>query len=225
MGDSPLNNLRKDLEKDSDAKDAAEISEIISSEAFRLSRDGIIQHHFALNYASQQQKPANNQRASSPSRFSTPPRSTRLGGKPNQQTSPKSNPHSSMLSSYSAANPEEAARYYKECAARPKGYRDWLFHPPCLPTMCHPLPLCRQRRRILHHLLTSDQVQNSLVQSLGTYVTPTHLTKGKSLAFLRLRSLRSKRLPVQGTRTRGRIAMERMMAGRKICLIMWNITT
>ena len=122
-GDSPLNNLRKDLEKDSDAKDAAEISEIISSEAFRLSRDGIIQHHFALNYASQQQKPANNQRASSPSRFSTPPRSTRLGGKPNQQTSPKSNPHSSMLSSYSAANPEEAARYYKECAERPKGYR------------------------------------------------------------------------------------------------------
>lgn len=66
------------------AIDAAELSDIISSEAFRLSRDGIIQQHYALT--SQQSAP---------------------GG----VTSPR------------AAEMTDAARYYKECALRPKGYR------------------------------------------------------------------------------------------------------
>jgi hypothetical protein len=66
------------------AMDAAEVSEIISSEAYRLSRDGIIQQHYALM---RQQQPV-------------------MG-----VTSPR------------AADLSETARYYKECANRPKGYR------------------------------------------------------------------------------------------------------
>lgn len=70
------------------AMDAAELSEIISSETFRLSRDGVIQQHYALTTQHQQQQPAH-------------------GG----------------VASPRAADMTEAARYYKECASRPKGYR------------------------------------------------------------------------------------------------------
>eukprot|EP00581_Thalassiosira_minuscula_P002708 CAMPEP_0183746554 /NCGR_PEP_ID=MMETSP0737-20130205/66816_1 /TAXON_ID=385413 /ORGANISM="Thalassiosira miniscula, Strain CCMP1093" /LENGTH=536 /DNA_ID=CAMNT_0025982253 /DNA_START=483 /DNA_END=2091 /DNA_ORIENTATION=- len=126
-GDSDLSNtakLRKKLECE-DGMDASEISEIISAEAFRLSRDGIIQHHYALNRTAspQQSSPADNQRL-------LPPRSPRFSLLKNSNknnattaTTTQSNIHSSILSPYSCENPQEAARYYKECAERPKGYR------------------------------------------------------------------------------------------------------
>jgi len=71
------------------AADTAEVTEIISSEAFRLSRDGIIQQHYALM---QQDAPA-----------------------PGGVISPRE--------AMRAADMAETARYYKECAKRPKGYR------------------------------------------------------------------------------------------------------
>ena len=42
--------LWKDDDLDDVTKDTAKIAEIISAEAFRLSRDGIIQHHYTLNH-------------------------------------------------------------------------------------------------------------------------------------------------------------------------------
>jgi hypothetical protein len=63
--------------------DAAEVSEIISQETFRLSRDGIIQQHYALKGALEQKE-----------------------NKKGKQV-----------------ELAETARYYEECASRPKGYR------------------------------------------------------------------------------------------------------
>ncbi|KAL9183525.1 hypothetical protein ACHAXT_004381 [Thalassiosira profunda] len=125
---------RKELEGE-DGMDSSEIAEIISAEAFRLSRDGIIQHHYALNRALQQQQ------QSFDGQMSMYPGSVRkLGdGKSPSQSGPPGIPHSSMLSSYSAAHPEEAARYYKECAARPKGYRR-LVVSSAVPTNDVPVP-------------------------------------------------------------------------------------
>ncbi|KAL7539002.1 hypothetical protein ACHAXR_008952 [Thalassiosira sp. AJA248-18] len=124
--------LRKDFNSE-DVMEVSEISEIISAEAFRLSRDGIIQHHYALNQASAQSLPTTNQQ-----------RSSRFGLSARRKSNPSvpqnnNNPHSSMLSSYSAANPEEARRYYKECADRPKGYRR-LVVSSAVPTYDVPLP-------------------------------------------------------------------------------------
>jgi len=114
--------VRKDLENEGSPQDTSEISDIISAEAFRLSRDGIIQHHYALNQASQH-----------------PGSARKLGGKPNNPPAPQSNPNSSMLSPYSSSNPQEAARYYKECAERPKGYRR-LVVSSAVPTSDVPIP-------------------------------------------------------------------------------------
>lgn len=66
---------------------AAEVTDIISSETFRLSRDGIIQQHYALTNTAQQQV------------------------------------SSSGVTCIKGSELSETARYYKECAARPKGYR------------------------------------------------------------------------------------------------------
>ena len=70
--------------------------------------------------------------------------SRRLGNKPNNNPSSaaaphQSNFHPSILSPYSSANPQEAARYYKECAARPKGYRR-LVVSSAAPTSDVPIP-------------------------------------------------------------------------------------
>ena len=46
--DDSRHNYEVEEESEKKGSDAAEISEIISSEAFRLSRDGIIQQHYAL---------------------------------------------------------------------------------------------------------------------------------------------------------------------------------
>ena len=114
---------------------SAEVSEIISAEAFRLSRDGIIQHHYALKNAAPQQPTSSptTKRRSSPgtSRWSMPGRRTSSPQKypassspiQQQQQNQSNNLHPNMLSQYSSSNPQEAARYYKECAERPKGYR------------------------------------------------------------------------------------------------------
>lgn len=74
------------------AADTAEVTEIISSEAFRLSRDGVIQQHYALM------------------QYDAPASAT-----PGGVTSPRE--------ALRAADMAETARYYKECAKRPKGYR------------------------------------------------------------------------------------------------------
>ena len=146
-GNANTKQLRKDLDT-VDTTEAAEISEIISAEAFRLSRDGIIQHHYALNNAAKQHKQQQQQQQTA-----TTPQPTKtlkyynassrrlVGGaggiKPNP---PPNNPHSSMLSPYSAAHPEEAARYHKECADRPKGYRR-LVVSSAMPTHHHDVPV------------------------------------------------------------------------------------
>ena len=82
-----------ELEKNG-SDNAAEVSEIISSEAFRLSRDGIIQQHYALTRGSSEEK-----------------------------TPSSSSPSNGGVMSPRAADMAETVRYYKECAQRPKGYR------------------------------------------------------------------------------------------------------
>jgi hypothetical protein len=90
--------LWKDDEIEDITHDTTEIAEIISAEAFRLSRDGIIQHHYALNHASSQ-----------PSVTPYSHGSRRLAAKSNRHVF--------------QSNTQDEARYYKELAERPKGYR------------------------------------------------------------------------------------------------------
>lgn len=92
----------RDDEIDDISKDTTEIAEIISAEAFRLSRDGIIQNHYALHHASSQP--------------SFPPRGRLPGNK--HYHHPQS-------------NTQDEARYYKECAERPKGYRRLVVSSAC----------------------------------------------------------------------------------------------
>ena len=123
-----------------DANEASEIAEIVSAEAFRLSRDGIIQHHYALNRAAPQEQQRREQQQSSSRTAASNGTKGPRGSKPfssapgmhpatkrrlaSDSNSIQYNPqYPSMLSPRSAADPEEARRYYKECAARPKGYR------------------------------------------------------------------------------------------------------
>jgi len=118
--------------------DDSEVQEIIAAEAFRLSRDGIIQHHYALNHTVPSSQ--TDQRPSSPTahgrrstfspaqRFSNSPTSLRRPGSLKHDSSNRQGNNSprdvaNMLSPYSSSDPEEVARYYKECADRPKGYR------------------------------------------------------------------------------------------------------
>lgn len=117
--------------------DPSDVADIVNAEAFRLSRDGIIQQHFALEQAllksGQTQQKQQSYRRNSPTRFSVPQvpmhlSPTAAAANPTQynytsEGSVQSNPYSSMLSPESMADPEGAARYYKQCAARPKGYR------------------------------------------------------------------------------------------------------
>jgi len=120
--------------------DPSDVAEIVNAEAFRLSRDGIIQQHYALEQALPTSALTQHQQLShrrkSPTRFSVPQVPMHLGptaaaANPTQynnasttnEGSVQSNPYSSMLSPESMADPAGAARYYKECAARPKGYR------------------------------------------------------------------------------------------------------
>ena len=111
----PWNRSQKDT-----STDPADVAEIVNAEAFRLSRDGLIQQHYALTHAlPKSPSEAKKQRRKSPTRFSP----TRRDTTPNTPESVQSNPYASMLSPESLADPEGAARYYKECAARPKGYR------------------------------------------------------------------------------------------------------
>ena len=104
--------------EDKSAKeDTSEIFEIISAEAYRLSRDGIIQHHYALNHASLSPRSSitNHESVLRDRR----PRRTRSVPHPSQSNFY----HPALLSPHSSMNPQEAARYYRECADRPKGYR------------------------------------------------------------------------------------------------------
>ena len=132
--DGPWNRSQKDV-----STDPSDVAEIVNAEAFRLSRDGIIQQHYALTQAlPKSPSKAKKQRRKSPTRLSppqfplSPPRRGSPAGAadpiqydnaPSTTESVQSNPYSSMLSPESLADPEGAARYYKECAARPKGYR------------------------------------------------------------------------------------------------------
>jgi len=138
-GDNTKIRTTANLEKE-DAADASEISEIISAEAFRLSRDGIIQHHYVLNNTARTTlTPPSSPAATSPTTtssvtFASSTHRHPVSRKLNKASAKSSKsirgggfrgkPNSSMmLSTYSSENPQEAARYYKECAQRPKGYR------------------------------------------------------------------------------------------------------
>ena len=156
------------LRKEFDNEDQSEISDIISAEAFRLSRDGIIQHHYLLKHAASVQPPPTSSSSSTTpathrrftfegARMSVSPSSmypgTRFGnaGSGTPQKSPihnnnqqknnniRSNNNNIMLSPYASSNPQEAARYYKECAQRPKGYRR-LVVSSAIPTSDVPIP-------------------------------------------------------------------------------------
>ena len=133
--DGPWSTSQKDI-----STDPSDVAEIVNAEGFRLSRDGIIQQHYALHQAlpkSASKEKVQRQPQKSPTRFSVPQFPMHLGppaaaANPAQYDNPastsinesaKSNPYSSMLSPESLADLEGAARYYKECAARPKGYR------------------------------------------------------------------------------------------------------
>jgi len=109
-------NVWKDDEIEDVTKDTTEIAEIISAEAFRLSRDGIIQHHFALNHAFPQSldQPPSLQAIHPTSAAS---RTRLLSGKPHHHIP--------------ASNTQDEARYYKECAERPKGYRRLVVSSAC----------------------------------------------------------------------------------------------
>jgi hypothetical protein len=108
-------------------QDASEVAKIISAEAFRLSRDGIIQSHYALNNTSSQSSLTLRDSATRNSRSRRTQSSTILlsdSSRPPMDSSATRNKlYHAMLSPYSSANLQEAARYYRECAERPKGYR------------------------------------------------------------------------------------------------------
>ena len=164
------------LRKEFDNEDQSEISDIISAEAFRLSRDGIIQHHYLLKHAASVQPPPTSSSSSTTpathrrftfegARMSVSPSSMYPGtsfrrfGNAGSGTPQKSRPSSAsihnnnqqknnnirsnnnniMLSPYASSNPQEAARYYKECAQRPKGYRR-LVVSSAIPTSDVPIP-------------------------------------------------------------------------------------
>lgn len=102
--------------------DAAEVSEIITAEALRLSRDGIIQQHYALQHAAKQPLKSPRGLQTTP-RLLSPTRKRQSDadlGKPNN---PQNSDMPTFLSPAASSNRAEAARYYKECAERPKGYR------------------------------------------------------------------------------------------------------
>ena len=121
--------------------DPSDVAEIVNAEAFRLSRDGIIQQHYALERAlPKSSSPASSSKAqnrrASPNRFTVPQLPMHLSPTAAAAVNPtqynntsaaesvqSSNLYSSMLSPESMEDPMGAARYYKECAARPKGYR------------------------------------------------------------------------------------------------------
>jgi len=135
--DGPWNRSQKDIHTD-----PSDVAEIVNAEAFRLSRDGIIQQHFALeqalpnNSSSKAKEQVQGQRQKSNTRLTVPQFPMHLGP-PAAAANPaqdnpvstsinecaKSNTYSSMLSPENLADLEGSARYYKECAARPKGYR------------------------------------------------------------------------------------------------------
>ena len=106
-------------------QDTSEVAKIISAEAFRLSRDGIIQGHYALNNASPQSSTTLRDSADSRlNRTQADPMSSDLSLSSKDSSITRNDPHfPAMLSPYSSVNPQEAARYYMECAERPKGYR------------------------------------------------------------------------------------------------------
>lgn len=137
--DGPWNRSQKDIHTD-----PTDVAEIVNAEAFRLSRDGIIQQHYALQQALPDPKSSSTakeqkeqQRQKSTTRLTVPQYPMHLGppaaaANPAPQDNPirtsinesaRSNPYSSMLSPENLSDLEGAARYYKECAARPKGYR------------------------------------------------------------------------------------------------------
>ncbi|KAL7552997.1 hypothetical protein ACHAWF_016241 [Thalassiosira exigua] len=116
------------------AADDSDVAEIVAAEAFRLSRDGIVQHHCALARAAEAGPPP------PPPPTSTPPpppasKSPLLASlksltprphpppPPAVAATPDALPHSAMLSPRTAANPQDAMRYYRACASRPRGYR------------------------------------------------------------------------------------------------------
>ncbi len=132
--------------------DVADISEVISAESFRLSRDGIIQQHYALTRHFQPNNTEDGgmnisgrltEQSSSPFRGSgvrggststidelLPSDATTVIPLPSDNLSNfpsiKHSIRTSLLSpriTKTSANLADAARYYRECAERPKGYR------------------------------------------------------------------------------------------------------
>lgn len=170
--------------------DPTDVAEIVSAEAFRLSRDGIIQQHYALEHAvpkkssKEQDRHPSSPRRKSPNRFSVPhiPHSPmRLGGAASpvpgsSNSNPvnasstdgvQTNPYSAMLSPETLADPEGAARYYKECAARPKGYRRLVVSSlPQRNDVSIPSPP-KNKSFICHNLSSSSNLGKSSSHSLG----------------------------------------------------------
>ena len=104
--------LRRHLEE---VADPSEVSEIVAAEAFRLSRDGVIQHHFALTRSSPlRQSAADSKGGASGSKRRRP--GLRRGSSPHKPGT-WGDPQSDDVD-YSSL-----ARYYRECSQRPKGYR------------------------------------------------------------------------------------------------------
>lgn len=166
--------------------DPTDVAEIVSAEAFRLSRDGIIQQHYALEHAvpkkssKEQDRHPSSPRRKSPGRFSVPHSPMRLGGAaspvPGSSNSNPvnastdavhTNPYSAMLSPETLADPEGAARYYKECAARPKGYRRLVVSSlPQRNDVSIPSPP-NNKSFIRHNLSSSSNLGKSSSHSLG----------------------------------------------------------
>ena len=136
-----LNTAAEDMERfrqSAETKDATEISEIISAEAFRLSRDGMIQNHNALKSAARVATVekatgamSSNRRTSLKSGGTSVMMTNRAAKRSARRLDPQSEyegdlipkPNANILSPYSSSNPDEAAQYYNESAERPKGYR------------------------------------------------------------------------------------------------------
>ncbi len=131
-GATPPKNPRSGIFVRSDNKsvrrDTSEVAEIISAEASRLSRDGIIQHHYALKHTSSRSSSTLHDSATRnirPRRIPSDPTSLSTPSFHDKNSSAtRSNfYHPAMLSPYSSTNPQDVARYYRECSERPKGYR------------------------------------------------------------------------------------------------------
>mmetsp|Transcript_24238 Transcript_24238/g.48207 ORF Transcript_24238/g.48207 Transcript_24238/m.48207 type:complete len:1253 (+) Transcript_24238:231-3989(+) len=178
--DGPWHRSQQDMSH----TDPSDVAEIVNAEAFRLSRDGIIQQHYALEQAlpktPSKEKEKIQQQRQRKARFSVPqmpmhfsPTAAAASANPTQYNrsgsateSVQNNPYSSMLSPESLADLEGAARYYKECAARPKGYRRLVVS--SLPQRNDvSIPAPPKSKSLIHNLSSSALPSSSLYLAPG----------------------------------------------------------